>query len=139
MKNRWKSALLSGILAVSGVVGPVQVASAASYAAGTVYEHYNAAGWRQGLFTGGACDQYGWDFNLNKMYVDGGFANWAHIASSIYLTGNGGCNSVRVYQRTRPSVYWTCILCGGKIINLEAPFNDDVGIVRVFRTTSIVP
>lgn len=111
--------------------------AAGFYAVGALHEHYYAGGASRGLFTSGACDQFGYDFNPKAMYS--GVANWAHIVSSISLTGNGGCNSLRVYQRTSPSVYWNCLLCSGKVINLYAPFNDNVGLVRIFRTTSIVP
>lgn len=138
MKNRWKSTILGCFLAVSGSFVAAQPAEAAGfYTVGALFEHYNAGGASRGLFTTGPCDQWGYEFNPKTMYS--GVANWAHIVSSIHVTGNGGCNSLRVYERTNPSVYWNCLLCSGQVVNLAAPFGDNVGLIKFFRTTSIVP
>lgn len=133
---RWKSALLGGILAVSGTLVAAQPAQAVTpasgfIAVGTIYEHYNYGGSSRGLFVNDACDFQGFTFDLKAMYA--GFANWAHIVSSVYLTGNGGCTGIKLYARDNPAVTWVCTTCAGKILNIGGGFNDNVGKIRVFR------
>lgn len=98
-----------------------------------MYEHYNYGGSSRGLFVNDTCDFQGFTFALTAMYA--GFANWAHIVSSVYLTGNRGCTGIKLYARDNPAVTWVCpgSTCAGKIVNIGAPFNDNVGKIRVFR------
>lgn len=138
MRHRLRAAIAAAtITAASLVAAPaadaVPVPLAGFTAVGTIYEHYNYGGSSQGLFVNDPCDSLGFTFNPKAMYA--GVANWAHIISSIYLTGNGGCTGIKVYARTNPAVTWVCpgTSCAGKIVNLAAPFNDNVGQIRVFR------
>lgn len=138
MKNRWKSALLGSFLAVSGTLVAAQPAQAATpasgfIAVGTMYEHVNYGGSSRGLFVNDACDFQGFTFALTAMYA--GFANWAHIVSSVYLTGNGGCTGIKLYARDNPALTWVCpgSTCAGKIVNIAPPFSDNVGKIRVFK------
>lgn len=128
---------MGSFLAVSGTLVAAQPAQAAGFIwTATAYKDPNFGGASHAMFVGGPCDAFGWSWYLPQNLTD-----YAHSVSSIYLVGNSQCDGIRIYMNTDHSRYWTCpgATCAGKIINIAAPFDNNIWKIRVFHVEGIVP
>jgi hypothetical protein len=100
-----------------------------SFYAGNIWEHHNRGGQSKGIFFDnvGYCDSAGYVVNLGGL---GGL--WDTKISSVAMSGNNGCNAMKVYAKS--GLVYTYLLVG---VTYNAPaypgWNDSCSKIRFYH------